>query len=242
MSAPRRTPHRRLHVALRPGGSRRWAIARELPAPLGYGFALDALRRIVRAAPACGIGTLTVLGCSVRIWQQPSAEAEFLFDLLREFLREEAPRWARRGIRVEVIGRYDRIPHGLRQAIAEAESATNRGDRLRFRLAVDYSARETLLRAACRLYTALEVSPDAFGQLLAAGARREPIPDVDLLIGTGGRPCLDDFLLWESAHAELYFTPKLWPDFTRDDLRGAVARHCGPPERLPRGLASVAAD
>ncbi|MCL6480435.1 MAG: di-trans,poly-cis-decaprenylcistransferase [Firmicutes bacterium] len=242
MSAQPRNLHRRLHVALRPGGSRRWARARALPEPLGYGFALDALRRLVRAAPSCGIGTLTVLGCSVRIWQLPSAEAEFLFDLLREFLREEAPRWARRGIRLEVIGRRDRIPHGLRQAIAEAESATSCGDRLRFRLAVDYSARETLLRAACRLYTALEVSPQAFGQWLAGGARREPVPDVDLLIGTGGRPCLDDFLLWESARAELYFTPKLWPDCTPEDLRSAVAWHCGSPEpRLPT-LASVAAD
>ncbi len=236
------TPPHRLHVALRTGGSRRWARRRELPAPLGYGFALDALRRLVLAAPVCGIGTLTVLGFSVRIWQQPRAEAKFLFDLLREFLREEAPRWARRGIRVEVIGRRDRIPHGLRQSIAEAESATCQGDRLWFRLAVDYSAREALLRAACRLYTSLEISPDAFGRLLAASARAESVPDVDLLIYTGGRHRLDDFLLWESAHAELYFTPKLWPDFTREDLRCAVAQLCGPRTPRTHALASAAAD
>ncbi|MCL6565800.1 MAG: di-trans,poly-cis-decaprenylcistransferase [Acidobacteriia bacterium] len=235
-------PSHRLHVALRPGGSRRWARRRELPAALGYGFALDVLRRLVPAAPACGIGTLTVLGCSARIWQQPSAETEFLFDLLREFLREEAPRWARRGIRVEVIGRRDRIPHGLRQSIAEAESATCQGGRLRFRLAVDYSAREALLRAACRLYTSLEISPDAFGRLLAASARAEPVPDVDLLIATGGQHRLDDFLLWESAHAELHFTPKLWPDFTLEDLRRAVAQHYGFCAPRTHALASAAAD
>lgn len=236
------TPPHRLHVALRPGGSRRWARRRELPAPLGYGFALDTLRRLVLSAPSCGIGTLTVLGCSVRIWQRPRAEAEFLFDLLREFLQEEAPRWACRGIRVEVIGRRDRIPRGLRQSIAEAELATGSGDRLCFRLAVDYSAREALLRAACRLYTSLEVSPDAFGRLLAASARSESVPDVDLLICTGGRHRLDDFLLWESAHAELYFTPKLWPDFTREDLRSIVEQYGSSSAPHTHAVTSAAAD
>jgi undecaprenyl diphosphate synthase len=185
------------------------------------------LRRVVRAAPACGVETLTVLGFSTRDWYRPQAEVEYRFSLLKEFLWEEAPRYARRGVRVEVVGRRERIPSSLREAIDDAERATAGCHRLRFRLAVDYSAREALLRAACRLYTSLEISLEAFGRLLAGAADHNSAPpSVDLLIRTGGQKRLDDFLLWEAAQAEVCFSTKLWPEFTAKDLRAAVTQMC----------------
>lgn len=224
----------RLHVALVPGGSACWAETRGLPRSAGYGFGIQTLRRIVRAAPACGIETLTVLGFSTGDWSRPQPEVEYLFSLLKEFLLEEAPRYACRGVRVEVLGRRDRIPGSLREAIEAAEHATAGCHRLRFRFAVDYSAREALLRAACRLYTSLEISVESFGRLLVGAVHRESAPpDVDLMVCTGGGQRLNDFLLWESAHARVHFSTKLWPEFTAADLRAAVAqlracpRHAG---------------
>ncbi len=218
-------PGHPLHVAIIPGGSARWAELRGLARAAGFGFGVQALRRLVRAAPACGIGTLSVLGFSAGDWSRPRSEVEYLFNLLKEFLLEEAPRYARRGVRVEVFGRRERIPATLRAAIETAERATASCHRLRFRLAVDYSAREAVLRAACRLYTALEISPDAFRRLLAGAAHHNSAPpDVDLLIHTGGEKRLDDFLLWECAAAEIQFSRKLWPEFTGEDLRTTVAR------------------
>lgn len=224
----------RLHVALVPGGSARWAETRGLPRPAGYGFGIQTLRRIVRVAPAYSIETLTVLGFSARDWNRPQAEVEYLFSLLKEFLLEEAPRYARRGVRFEAIGRRERIPGSLREAVEAAERATAACHRLRFRLAVDYSAREALVRAACRLYTSLEVSEEAFGRLLVSTGHQDSAPpDVDLMVCTGGEQRLNDFLLWESAHARVHFSTKLWPEFTAADLRAAVAqlracpRHAG---------------
>jgi undecaprenyl diphosphate synthase len=143
------------------------------------------------------------------------------------------------GVRLNVIGRRDRLPANLRQVIADAEAATAEGRRLHLRLAIDYSAREAILSAACRFYKATELSAASFGNVLAE-FNRGGSTDVDLLIRTGGEQRLSDFLLWECAFAEFVFLQKRWPDFNAADLQMAV-QEFGRRERtrgsLPTALA-----
>jgi undecaprenyl diphosphate synthase len=125
------------------------------------------------------------------------------------------------GVRLSVIGRRDRLPINLRQAISDAEAATTDGKRLHLRLAIDYSAREAIFSAACRFYKATELSATSFANVLGE-FNHGGSADVDLLIRTGGEQRLSDFLLWECAFAEFVFLQKRWPDFTASDLQAAV--------------------
>jgi undecaprenyl diphosphate synthase len=213
----------RLHVAIIMDGNGRWAVERGLPRGAGHRAGVDAVRRVVEAAPALGIGTLTLYAFSAANWRRPAGEVRHLLGLLRDYLRSEAGECAGRGVRLEIIGRRDRLPETLRAAIAGAEAATAPGRTLRLRLALDYSARETVLRAAGAAPGGVPLTAAAFERLLAkveGGAA--PPPPVDLLVRSGGEQRLSDFLLWESAYAELSFTPTLWPDFTAADLAASV--------------------
>jgi undecaprenyl diphosphate synthase len=235
-------PEGLLHTAIIPDGNGRWARARGLPREAGHRAGVEAVRRVVGAAPDLGIDTLTFFAFSSANWERPQGEVLGILHALEQYLRADAPQWVETGVRVRILGRRDRLPRSLRAAAEAAERATARGAALEVRLALDYSAREAILRSACRLYTALEISPDAFARLLngwgggfgsgcgggpeaSADARLAPGPtrDVDLLIRTGGEQRLSDFLLWESAYAELVFTERMWPDFDAADLEAAVA-------------------
>ena len=204
-----------LHVAIVMDGNGRWATRRGLPRPAGHRAGADAVRRAVEAAPGLGIGALTLFAFSADNWKRPHGEVAALFRLFARHLRTETPRLIANGVRLEVIGRRDRLPAPLVAAIAAAGRATAAGTRLRLRLAVDYSA-----RAAIRA-----------GHLL---------PDVDLLIRTGGERRLSDFLLWECAYAELYFSETMWPDFDAAGLAAAVAEFHSR-ERRFGGLTQAAA-
>ena len=185
------------------------------------------VRKIVEAAPACGVGTLTLYAFSADNWRRPSREVALLMRLFRRYLVSEVARCVTNGVRMRIIGRRDRIPPELLRAITNAEHATRQGRTLDLRIAVDYSARDAILRAA-RTVAAHPVDADGldrdrFAELLSRvdhgiGESR----DVDLLIRTGGEQRLSDFLLWECAYAELYFTRRMWPDFSSVDLREAV--------------------
>ncbi|HJY86112.1 MAG TPA: di-trans,poly-cis-decaprenylcistransferase [Candidatus Acidoferrales bacterium] len=211
-----------LHVAIILDGNGRWARARGLPRGAGHRAGVEAVRRIVHVAPELGIGTLTLYVFSSDNWERPQAEVVALLRLLHAYLLTEAPGYAAHGVRLTVIGRRDRFSRRLREAIEAAEAATASGDLLDLRLAVDYSAREAIFRAACRFYKVREVSRASFAGVLAE-VNRDSARDVDLLIRTGGEQRLSDFLLWESAYAELYFTERMWPEFTASDLKAAVA-------------------
>jgi undecaprenyl diphosphate synthase len=211
-----------LHVAIIMDGNGRWARARGLPRAAGHRAGVEAARRVVQAAPGLGIGTLTLYTLSADNWQRPPAEVAALLRLLHDYLLAETDRCVAHGVRLTVIGRRERLPRGLREAIEAAESATAAGRALYLRLAVDYSSREALFRAACRFYKVTEVSQASFAAVLAE-VNRDAAPDVDLLIRTGGEQRLSDFLLWESAYAELIFTSRMWPDFSAADLETAVA-------------------
>jgi len=232
-------PAHALSVAIISDGNGRWASSRGLPRTAGHRAGAQAARPIIEAAGRLGIHTLTLFALSSANWRRPPAEVNGILGLLEEYLRAEAGHCAEAGIRLSVLGRRDRLSPSLRQSIAEAERATARGTRLHLRLAVDYSAREAIFRAACRYYKATVLSPDSFSQVLSE-VQHGGSSEVDLLIRTGGEQRLSDFLLWECAYAELVFVEKPWPDFTVEDLRSALAEYARRERTrgaLPRELA-----
>jgi undecaprenyl diphosphate synthase len=231
----------RCHVAIIMDGNGRWATRRGLPRTAGHRAGVETVRRIVEAAPDLGITTLTLFAFSSDNWRRPEDEVGALMALLEAYLRREVRRLVDSGARLTVIGRRDRLPGRLARDIAAAEQATAQGRRLDLRVAIDYSAREAIARAAAQLGN--EPSADALGRLIAQSSR-DGASDVDLLIRSGGEKRLSDFLLWESAYAELWFSDKMWPDFTADDLRAAVADFTLRDRRfggLGQGARSVAA-
>jgi undecaprenyl diphosphate synthase len=215
-------PLDRLHVAIVMDGSGRWARARGWPRSGGHHAGVRAVRRVVDKAPELGIGTLTLHCFSSDNWQRPTEEVATLFGIIEDYLRGEVIRWLAAGVRVTVLGRRDRLPDPLREAIAQAEAASRTCRRLHLRLAVDYSSRETILGAAVRLKMCRDLPEFAFPRALTSPRGGGAAPDVDLLIRTGGEQRLSDFMLWECAYAELYFTPVLWPDFGAEGLAAAI--------------------
>ena len=186
-----------LHVAIIMDGNGRWATRRGLPRAAGHRAGVETVRRMVRAAPDLGITALTLYAFSSDNWSRPPAEVNTLMRLFARYLHNETPELLAQSVRLWIIGRRDRLPLSLVTVIADAERATSRGTRIDLRIAVDYSARAAIRSGAL-------------------------LPDVDLLIRTGGEQRLSDFLLWESAYAELWFTDTMWPDFTATDLAAAV--------------------
>lgn len=216
-------PESKLHVAILLDGNGRWAASRGLPRSEGHRAGVEAVRRVVRAAPALGIDVLTLYAFSSNNWERPASEVVSLLGLLQEFLLGEASACAAEGVRIRIIGRRDRIPPSLVSAIEFAERASAAGRKLDLRIALDYSSREAILRAACWMLSSLEVSEREFARRLGEVTNGDgPAADVDLLIRTGGERRLSDFMLWECAYAELFFTPRMWPDFESKDLAEAV--------------------
>lgn len=204
------------HVALIPDGNGRWALARGRPRPEGHRVGLDVVRRIVEAAPRLGITNLSLFAFSVQNWDRPAPEVAHLMEVFETYLREVARRPSEHRGRLTVLGRRDRFSPGLTEAIEAAEAATTHGAALHLRLAVDYSARDEILRAAS--VPATHPTREEFAARLAPD---HPAP-VDFLIRTGGDLRLSDFMLWECAYAEFYFTPTLWPDFTVAEFETAL--------------------
>ena len=216
-----------IHVAIIMDGNGRWATARGQLRTAGHIAGARTVRKIVEAAPDCGVGILTLYAFSADNWRRPSREVALLMRLFRRYLVSEVARCVTNGVRMKIIGRRDRIPAELLRAICNAESATRDGRTLELRIAVDYSSRDAILRAARHI--AHEPARDAgkdresFARLLAhVDNGIEESRDVDLLIRTGGEQRLSDFLLWECAYAELYFTRRMWPEFSAGDLAEAV--------------------
>jgi undecaprenyl diphosphate synthase len=210
----------KLHVGIIMDGNGRWATRRGLSRVRGHEAGVEAIRRIVEAAPKQGIGTLTLYAFSVDNWRRPKAEVAALMALLRFYLASEVEALVRNGVRLTVIGRRDRLPQGIAAAIGRAEAATVRGATLHLRIAVDYSARDAILSAAARAHTLGELTRENFSNLVTGEAG---LRDVDLIIRTSGEKRLSDFLLWEGAYAELHFTDRMWPEFDADDLADALS-------------------
>ncbi len=215
--------HERLHVGVIMDGNGRWAQARGKARIAGHKAGAVSVRRIVEAAPKYGIGMLTLYAFSSDNWKRPAEEVAALMRLLLVYLRGERERCIQNGVRVSVIGRRDRLAPVLVESIAEVERATAGGETLHLRIAVDYSARDAMLRAMRKLQGG-EVDRQEFTKLLGEyGNGDGTARDLDLVIRTSGEQRLSDFLLWEAAYAEFYFTRRHWPDFGEEDLAEAIA-------------------
>ena len=226
----------RLHVGIIMDGNGRWATRRSLSRLRGHEAGIEAIRRVVEAAPDQGAGTLSLYAFSSDNWRRPKAEVAGLMGLLRYYLANEVESLFKNGVRLTVIGRRDRLPDGIAAAIGDAEAATLSCDALHLRIAVDYSARDAILAAATKLVSQVAPSRETFSALVTGEAG---LRDVDLIIRTSGEKRLSDFLLWEGAYAELHFTERMWPDFDANDLADAL-RSFLRRERRFGGLESLA--
>ena len=212
-----------IHAAIIMDGNGRWATSRGKPRTAGHIVGARVVRDIVEAAPSCGISMLTLYAFSADNWQRPSREVSLLMRLFRRYLIKETKRCVANGVRMRIIGRRDRIPSELLRAIVAAEEATKHGRTLDLRIAVDYSARDAIVRASNSLPRGKHTIEELQREIDRVYHWTGPSRDVDLLIRTGGEQRLSDFLLWECAYAELYFTERKWPEFSPADLEAAVA-------------------
>ncbi|MBY0355703.1 MAG: di-trans,poly-cis-decaprenylcistransferase [Rickettsiales bacterium] len=220
--APLKVPH---HVALIMDGNGRWARERNLPRSAGHKQGAEALRNILLACPRIGIKHLTVYAFSSENWQRPQTEINDLFGLLKFYLKRELALIQENGIRLRVIGETNLIPKDLHKIISDAEQATASNQGFDFTVCFSYGARQELANAArCMAndvfsgkLTPQEITSDIFETYLYT----YPLPAPDLLIRTGGEKRLSNFLLWQSAYTELYFTDTLWPDFTETSFLNA---------------------
>jgi undecaprenyl diphosphate synthase len=213
-----------LHVGIIMDGNGRWATRRGLPRVAGHRAGVAAVRRVVEHAPEFGIRVLTLYAFSSDNWARPAQEVQSIFWIIRAFLRLECERLREQGARLQVIGRRDRIPEPLLREMERTEAATAAGSSLRLRIAIDYSSRTAIASAAAAATDSTHnqsLCPDRMRSILTH-ALTSDCGEVDLLIRTGGEKRLSDFLLWESAYAELAFTDRMWPDFDAHDLEAAV--------------------
>lgn len=215
------------HVAIIMDGNRRWAEGRGVPIALGHRAGAEAARRAVQAAADAGIGWLTLFAFSSENWRRPMEEVSALSGLLRLYLRNEVAGLVQDGVKLHVIGDHSRFGADLSAMVADAEKATAGGARLNLVMALSYGARDEILaatKAVARAAQAGTLDPESlteaqFGSFLQTAG----MPDPDLIIRTSGEQRLSNFLLWQAAYAEFVFLDALWPDFTAEDLRAAVA-------------------
>jgi undecaprenyl diphosphate synthase len=206
-------PH---HVAMIMDGNGRWAERRGMPRLVGHRAGAEAVRRIVEGCAERGVAVLSLYAFSADNWKRPGGEVAGLMRLFEAHLRSEGRRLADEGIRLEIIGRRDRLPSRLLKSILAAESLTASGSRMTLRIAMDYSSRH-----------------DIESQFTAPAPRRPSASlDVDLMVRTGGERRLSDFLLWESAYAELAFLDVLWPDLSLADLDAVLVDFAGRERRF----------
>jgi undecaprenyl diphosphate synthase len=210
------------HVAIIMDGNGRWALARNLPRIEGHRRGADSVRDVVRGARQIGLEALTLYAFSAQNWQRPPDEVKALMELLRDYIVEERAEIMDNGIRLTAIGQIERLPAFVRDPLDAlvADSSGNRG--MTLCLALSYGAREAIVSAA-RAAMLAGIPPEKLDEeRLGAFFPTRNLPPLDLLIRSSGEQRISNFLLWECAYAELYFTPVLWPDFRRADLYAAL--------------------
>jgi undecaprenyl diphosphate synthase len=233
-----------MHVAIIMDGNGRWAQRRGLPRTAGHVEGAKAVNAIVESAARTGLSALSLYAFSADNWGRPSTEVAALMRLLRRYLMTETGRCVEQSIRINIIGRRDRLSAALVSAIEQSERLTAACTGMHLRIAVDYSAQHSILQAARRLQAARAADPgidtERFYELLDevdhSSAAAGP---VDLLIRTGAEQRLSDFLLWECAYAELYFTDCMWPEFGAAGLQAALADYAGRQRRFGKIAATA---
>lgn len=216
-AAPAIVPH---HVAIVMDGNGRWATQRYLPRVAGHKKGVDALRACVRHCGERGVKVLTVFAFSSENWNRPAEEVSGLMELLAVALSREVPQLKTEGVRIHFVGDRSRLSDKVRAGLAQAEAATAGNARLVFNVCFNYGGRWDIAQAAARL--AAEGTPITEAALDGAMALAH-VPDPDLLIRTGGEKRISNFLLWQAAYSELYFSEKLWPEFDMAALDAAIA-------------------
>jgi len=205
------------HVAIIMDGNGRWAAERGESRVVGHRAGVEALRRVVRAAPSLGVEYLSVYAFSTENWKRPPEEVAALMDLLVEYLRSEIDELDREGVRLRFLGEHSALPEACRREMASASARTAGNQGLVLAIAVNYGGRDEIVRAVRRIVDERQdpqaVDEEAFTRCLDT----EGMPDPDLVIRPSGEQRLSNFLLWQSAYAEIYSTPVYWPDF--DGLR-----------------------
>jgi len=224
-----------MHIAIIMDGNGRWAARRQLPRSAGHRAGAKSVNRIVEAAARRGVDTLSLYAFSAANWQRPPGEVSALFMLLRRYLVSQTQRCVEQSIRINIIGRRDRLSPTLLELIERSEAATAQGSRMLLRIAVDYSGQHSLIETCRRLPAGEAVDRARFAEVLAAVDHSAfACPEVDLLIRTGGEQRLSDFLLWECAYAELLFSERLWPDFDEPAFEQALQEFAGRDRRYGR--------
>ncbi|WP_029008146.1 isoprenyl transferase [Azospirillum halopraeferens] len=215
-----------VHVAIIMDGNGRWAKARGLPRTAGHRKGVEAVRRTVEAARELGIAYLTIFSFSSENWRRPQEEVSELMGLLRLYLRSEIAELHRAGVRLKVVGDRRKLDHDIVRMIANAEEMTAGNTAMTLVVALNYGSRQEIAHAARRLVEEVldgRLDPAAIDEeAIAARLFTHGIPDPDLIVRTSGEKRLSNFLLWQSAYAELVFTDTLWPDFTKRDLEAAI--------------------
>ncbi|HSW38333.1 MAG TPA: polyprenyl diphosphate synthase [Acidobacteriota bacterium] len=215
------------HLAIIMDGNGRWAERRGLPRWKGHEMGLRAVRRLAESACRRRIPVVSLFAFSSENWKRPEPEVNFLFDLFKRYLGSEQDDLVCRSIRISAFGRRDRIPGPVLDALTAVEEATKNGRRLHLRIALDYGARWEIAETARTIVRELMrrgLSAEAITEALFADAlHRDGVPDPDLIIRTSGERRLSNFLLWQAAYSELYFCPKMWPDFDDNDLETILA-------------------
>jgi undecaprenyl diphosphate synthase len=224
------------HIGLIMDGNGRWAAGRGKTRAFGHKAGADALRWAVEICREIHIPVLTVFAFSTENWRRPPAEVDFLMGLLSRYLRSELPLLQEQHIRLHGLGDWDTLPEAVRRLYAEVKEATAANGEMTLNLAVNYGARQEIARAARELannvMTGALLPQEIDENIFAARLDTAGQPELDLLIRPAGELRLSNFLLWQAAYAELYFTPRLWPEFTKRDLLEAIVDYQGRQRRF----------
>jgi len=214
------------HVAIIPDGNGRWAEQRGLAREEGHRRGTEVMRDAIEAALDFGIPMLTIYAFSNENWDRPTVEVSALMTLLKRYLRKEANEFADRGVRIQVIGRVDELSRDIQREVEKLEKRTENNDGMRVAFALSYSGRAELVdavRSIARSVEAQALDPDAIDEkTLRANMYAPDWPDPDLLIRSGAESRISNYMLWQLAYTELYFTDTLWPDFSRAELQAAL--------------------
>jgi undecaprenyl diphosphate synthase len=222
-----------MHVAIIMDGNGRWATERGLPRGAGHVEGAKAVRKVVEVAASSQVDTLTIYAFSAANWARPSTEVSALMRLFGQYLFTETRRCVEQSIRLNVIGRRDRLNDSLLRSIEQSERLSLAGTGMHLRIAIDYSSQYSIVEAARRASRDADFTPVGFKRLLhEVDHCAYPAGDVDLLIRTGSEQRLSDFLLWECAYAELYFADCLWPEFDERRFRQALDAFAGRDRRF----------
>lgn len=211
-----------VHAAIIMDGNGRWAEKKNLPRIEGHIAGIESVRRVIKTADKCGVKHLTLYSFSTENWKRPTAEVEFLFRLMEQRLRIEGENFCKNNVKVNFIGRKVQLPQVLKKTMADIEKMTGKNTGLNLILAINYGSRQEITEAVKKIVRSGVSEQDVTEDLIEKNLYTANIPPPDLIIRTSGEKRISNFLLWQAAYAEFYFTPVLWPDFGGEEFLKAI--------------------